>query len=71
MRSCDQTVRLVGNQFLRTTGIGNDNWQSGCLCFEDYVAERVGRAGKNKDICRRIRGGQFVAFEIAGEKRVW
>ena len=70
MRPRDQTVRLVLHQFLRTTGIGNDNWQSGRLCFENYVAECVGGAGKNKNIRRCVRGSQFRAPEITGKKRL-
>ena len=38
--------------------------------FENYVPERVGGAGKNKDVRRRIRGSQFRAPEITGKKRL-
>ena len=61
MRPGDQTVCLVCHQFLRAAGIGNDNRQSGRLCFEDYVAESVCGAGKNKDVGRCICGSQFFA----------
>src|SRR5206468_1674222 len=68
VRFGDEAVFVVLDQFLWAAGIGNDDRHAGGLRFDDHIAERVSRAGKNKNVSGRVRRGQFFAPQIAGEK---
>ena len=65
-----QSIDPVLHQFLRTAEIGDDHRKPGCLRFDDDVAERVGRARKNKNVRRCVGLRERFAREISEENRV-